>query len=48
MFEFLAQALADKAFRDYSTIDDVLDIMADPQELIRIYWKDDILDKPLL
>jgi hypothetical protein len=48
MFEFLAQASADEAFRDYSTIDDVLDITADPQELIRIYWKDDVLDKPLL
>jgi hypothetical protein len=34
IFEFLAQALADKVFRDYLIINDVLDITANLQELI--------------
>jgi hypothetical protein len=43
IFDLLAQAAADNAFGDYSTIDQVLALEANPKELRRIRWKDNVL-----
>jgi hypothetical protein len=48
MFEILGQAVADNAFRDFSTLDELLALSASSVELRRIYWKDAVLKKYIL
>jgi hypothetical protein len=48
MFELLAQADADDAFRDFSTLDELMALPACSNELRRIYWKDKVLKKYVL
>jgi hypothetical protein len=48
IFDILGQATADNAFRDFSTLDELLAIPASSVELRRIYWKDEVLKKYIL
>ena len=42
----LARAIADKAFRDYCTMEELLDIEPPEDEIYYLRQRDDILDKP--
>ena len=42
----LARAIADDAFRDYSTMEELLDIEPPENEMYHLQQRDDILDKP--
>jgi hypothetical protein len=48
MFDLLAQAEADHAFRDFENIDQLFALEATTDELRPIYWKNSVLDKYVL
>jgi hypothetical protein len=48
IFDILGQATADDAFRDFSSIKEVLALKANPKGLRRIHWKEERLEEYVL
>ena len=49
LYYFMAKAIADGAFKNVSTVDDILDAELHENERLRIFkWRDDIGDMPVL
>lgn len=46
MLPILAIAIAERAFRDYDTIEDLLDLEPEDDEMLHLQWKESILDRP--
>ena len=46
MLPFLARLLVHGAFRDYHTIEELLSILPPEDEMLQLYWRDELLDTP--
>jgi hypothetical protein len=46
MLPILAIAIADRAFRDYDTIEDLLALEPEDDEMLHLQWKESILNQP--
>lgn len=46
MLPFLARLLVHGAFRDYTTVEELLRIKPPNDEMLQLHWKDELLDTP--
>lgn len=46
MLPFLARLVVHGAFRDYDTIEELLNIKPPDDEMLQLHWKDELLDTP--
>lgn len=46
MLPFLARLLVHGAFRDYDTIEELLDIIPPEDEMLQLHWRAELLDTP--